>query len=56
MTSQPQLRKKLEMPINPCVSIGNSALEFSNCLTIFGTTNVSNSITMPEHTTNSSTG
>ena len=35
---------------------GSSAFEFSNCLTIFGTTNVSSIATIETQTTNSSTG
>ena len=40
-SSRPQLRRKSEIAIRTCVRIGSSAFEFSNCLTILGTTNVS---------------
>ena len=38
------------------VCAGSCALEFSNCLTILGTTKVSSSETMPAHTMNNSSG
>ena len=55
-SSRPQLRRKSEIAISTCVRNGSSAFEFSNCLTIFGTTNVSSIATIETQTTNSSTG